>query len=117
MKKKKKVVVLTGAGVSQASGIPTFRDNDGYWTKKKQENVCPETFLTLCNFTEEPMEIWEWLEDFYCTKNKCKPNLGHASIDALCSTIIEKGGQACIGTQNIDNFHKEAQKVVVFNEK
>jgi NAD-dependent deacetylase len=40
--KKKKVIFMTGAGISAASGIPTFRDKDGYWTKKKLENVTPE---------------------------------------------------------------------------
>ena len=42
IKKKKKVIFMTGAGVSAASGIPTFRDNDGYWTKKRLENISPQ---------------------------------------------------------------------------
>ena len=52
IKSQKKVVILTGAGVSAASGIPTFRGNNGYWTKKGDEGINPEEFLTLRNFEE-----------------------------------------------------------------
>ena len=37
------------------------------------------------------MAIWDWIDDFYTTKTKCKANLGHACLDALCTKIADTG--------------------------
>lgn len=71
--------------MSVASGIPTFRGEDGYWTKKKEENVDPQTFLTLSNFLKNQFDIWEWVDNFYQTKVGVQYNEGHIALDKLCS--------------------------------
>ena len=63
----KKIMVMTGAGVSAASGIPTFRGQDGFWKKRKTYGGCeePEKILTKTFFAEHPEAVWEWHYDFY----------------------------------------------------
>ncbi len=65
--------------------------------------------MTFSNYEDKPFEIWEWLEDFYKTKSKCKPNKGHVAIDVICNNLLSKKAEACVVTQNIDNFHVESQ--------
>ena len=67
LKGKKKIMVLTGAGVSAASGIPTFRGQEGFWKQRKTYGGCPEPekILTKVFFAEHPEATWEWHYDFY----------------------------------------------------
>lgn len=62
----KNITLLTGAGISAASGIPTFRGNDGFW--KDAKSYCGETdpmeVLTNRFFQVNPMAVWEWHYDF-----------------------------------------------------
>jgi len=95
---KKKIVVLTGAGMSAESGIATFRDADGLWNKYRVEDVAtPEAFAA------NP----ELVLDFYNIRRrellKTKPNAGHIGLAAL-----EKDFEVRIITQNIDNLHEQA---------
>ena len=95
---KKKLVILTGAGMSTESGISTFRDSDGLWEKYRVEDVAtPE------GFAANP----ELVLDFYNQRRKellqTKPNAGHFGLAAL-----EKDFDVRIITQNIDNLHERA---------
>lgn len=95
---KKKLVILTGAGISAESGISTFRDSDGLWEKYRVEDVAtPE------GFTANP----ELVLNFYNQRRKellqTKPNAGHFGLAAL-----EKDFDVRIITQNIDNLHERA---------
>ena len=95
---KKKLVILTGAGMSAESGISTFRDSDGLWEKYRVEDVAtPE------GFAANP----ELVLDFYNQRRKellqTKPNAGHFGLAAL-----EKDFDVRIITQNIDNLHERA---------
>ena len=95
---KKKLVILTGAGMSAESGISTFRNSDGLWEKYRVEDVAtPE------GFAANP----ELVLDFYNQRRKellqTKPNAGHFGLAAL-----EKDFDVRIITQNIDNLHERA---------
>jgi len=82
MSEKHKILILTGAGISAASGIPTFRGQDGFWKQRKQYGGChdPETILTYKFFREDRAPCWEWHYDFYELQAKCRPNEGHTEI-------------------------------------
>ena len=94
----KKLVILTGAGMSAESGISTFRDSDGLWEKYRVEEVAtPE------GFAANPKLVL----DFYNQRRRellnTKPNAGHLGLAAL-----EKDFDVRIITQNIDNLHERA---------
>ena len=95
---KKKLVVLTGAGMSAESGISTFRDSDGLWEKYRVEDVAtPE------GFAADP----ELVLNFYNQRRRellnTKPNAGHIGLADL-----EQEFDVHIITQNIDNLHERA---------
>ena len=98
MKTKKKLVVLTGAGMSAESGISTFRDSGGLW---EQHNV--EDVATPEGFARNP----ELVLNFYNARRRellsAKPNEGHIGLANL-----EKYFDVTIITQNIDNLHERA---------
>jgi len=79
---KNKICVLTGAGISAASGIPTFRGQDGFWKKRKQyaDEEDPTKILTKAFFETNAKATWEWHYDFYELQAKCKPNPGHYEV-------------------------------------
>lgn len=95
-----RLAVLTGAGVSKESGIPTFRDaQEGLWA-----NYSPEDLATREGFLRDPAMVWDWY-DF--RRNKvwdCRPNAGHLAIAEL-ETLF---GPFTLITQNIDNLHRQA---------
>jgi NAD-dependent deacetylase len=91
-----KVAVLTGAGVSAESGIPTFRSNGGYWRQHRFEDLAtPE------GFARDPKFVWTWYEERRRAIALAKPNAGHHALAALENqkpvfTLI---------TQNVDGLH------------
>ncbi len=95
---KKKIVVLTGAGMSAESGIATFRDTDGLWEQHRVEDVA-----TPLGFVANPKLVL----DFYNARRKelikAKPNEGHLGLAQL-----EKDYDVSIITQNVDNLHERA---------
>lgn len=95
---KKKLVVLTGAGVSQESGIPTFRDSNGLWEGFRVEDVAsPE------GWHKNPAVVL----DFYNQRRKkaleVQPNQGHKILAEL-----EADFDVVIVTQNVDDLHERA---------
>jgi len=94
----KKIVVLTGAGISAESGISTFRDNDGLWEKHRFEDLA-----TLQAWDANP----ELVMEFYNVRRKqlfeVKPNEGHRALVRL-----EKKYDVQIITQNVDDLHEQA---------
>jgi len=94
----KKLVVLTGAGMSAESGISTFRDAGGLWDEYRVEDVAtPE------GYARDPQTVI----DFYNMQRrnllKAEPNEGHRLVAAL-----EKSYDVTVVTQNIDNLHERA---------
>lgn len=95
---KKKLVVLTGAGVSAESGVTTFRDSDGLWEQHKVEDVA-----SIEGWYRNP----ELVLDFYNARRAqlaaVKPNAAHYAIAEL-----EKEYDVTVITQNVDNLHERA---------
>ncbi len=93
-----RIVVLTGAGVSAESGIPTFRDEGGLWRNFKAEDLA-----TPQAFKKDPKLVWEWYNWRREIISKAKPNKAHLII----AEIEEKLGATLI-TQNVDGLHQKA---------
>lgn len=78
----KKFTLLTGAGISAASGVPTFRGQDGFW--KDAKRYCGESdpmqILTKHFFGQNPMAVWEWHYDFIKLAKDKQTNAGHKAI-------------------------------------
>ena len=98
IKDANKIVFVTGAGISQESGIPTFRGNDGLWRKYD-----PMQLATIDAFYDNPKLVWEWYEDRRKNILNAKPNPGHFAIAEL-----EKFKDVVVLTQNIDGLHQRA---------
>ena len=95
---KKKIVILSGAGMSAESGISTFRDTNGLWNNYRVEDVAtPEGFAKNSQL----------VLDFYNQRRKelltVEPNPGHYGLAAL-----EEGFEVHVITQNVDNLHERA---------
>ena len=93
-----KIVFVTGAGISQESGIPTFRGKDGYWRKHD-----PMKLASIDAFFDDPHLIWEWYEDRRKNILMAKPNEGHFAI-----ANMEKFRDVTVLTQNIDGLHQRS---------
>ena len=98
LKQTEKIIFVTGAGISQESGIPTFRGKDGLWRKYD-----PMKLATIDAFYEDPKLVWEWYEERRRNILAAKPNLGHIAIADL-----EKKKPVRVLTQNIDGLHQRA---------
>jgi len=98
------VVVLTGAGVSAESGIPTFRGPEGYWTVGS-EVYHPQQMATQSAFSRMPDEVWAW---YLWRRGVCLdagPNPAHEAIARL---ETELGERFVLLTQNVDGLHIRA---------
>lgn len=98
------VTVLTGAGISAESGIPTFRGQDGYWTKGSKVYQ-PEELVTWRVFQQDPYNMWLWYLARRRDCAKAQPNPGHYAIAELEKML---GDHFCLVTQNIDGLHLRA---------
>ena len=92
-------VVLTGAGISADSGVPTFRGAEGLW-----RNVRPEEIATPEAFAADPVRCWAWYAWRRETLAECRPNAGHL---ALARWLIGRPGGLLV-TQNVDGLHELA---------
>src|SRR5215475_12416201 len=102
-----RVLVLTGAGVSAESGIPTFRGKDGYW-----RNLDPTKLATADAFTRDPQLVWEWYRERRQRISDARPNAAHEAI----ARLAECTDDFLLVTQNVDDLHARggiaAQKMV-----
>ena len=98
LQQAKKIVFVTGAGISQESGIPTFRGDDGLW-----RTYDPMQLATINAFNQNPKLVWEWYEDRRKNILAAKPNAGHVAISELA-----KHKEVWVLTQNIDGLHQRA---------
>jgi NAD-dependent deacetylase len=95
-----RLVVLTGAGISKESGIPTFRDAlDGLWAKYD-----PQQLATPDAFRRNPKLVWDWYEYRRGLIARASPNPGHVAIAELENYLAH----VVVITQNIDGLHAAA---------
>jgi len=98
------ITVLTGAGISAESGIPTFRGPEGYWRVGSKE-YRPEEMATQAMFLKDPWEVWSWYLYRRTICSKAVPNQGHIAIAAMASSL---GNRFRLITQNVDGLHLRA---------
>jgi len=90
--------VLTGAGVSAESGVPTFRGAGGYWRERSfQELATPGAFA------RDPRLVWDWYLERRRTVRACEPNPAHRALAAW-----SERGAGLLVTQNVDDLHERA---------
>lgn len=94
-----RVLVLTGSGISAASGIPTFRGEDGYWRDKN-----PRKLATRKAFHENAPLVWEWYEERRKRIREVHPNAAHHALTWLEKEAVD----FLVVTQNVDNLHERA---------
>jgi NAD-dependent deacetylase len=100
IKQAHKIVVLTGAGVSKESGVPTFRDAmDGLWAKYD-----PQELATPQAFEQNPTLVWDWYTWRRQLASKVKPNPGHLAL----AQLEKRYPSTTIITQNVDDLHEQA---------
>lgn len=102
---KKKLVVLTGAGVSAESGISTFRTNNGLWDNHKVEDVA-----SIEGWYRNPQLVLDFYNERRQQLGTVKPNAAHYAIAEL-----EKEWDVTVVTQNVDNLHERAGSTRVFH--
>ena len=96
--KRKKITVLTGAGVSAESGISTFRDSDGLWENHNVEDVA-----SIEGWYRNPSLVLDFYNARRAQLPDVRPNVAHAAIAGL-----EKDYDVTVVTQNVDNLHERA---------
>ena len=94
-----RVVVLTGAGISAESGVPTFRAPDGLWSKFK-----PEELANMEAFLRNPALVWQWYQHRRDILETVKPNPGHETL----AEMERHYPDFIIYTQNVDGLHQRA---------
>ena len=102
-----RVFVLTGAGISAESGIPTFRGQDGLWEGHRIEDVA-----TPQAFARNPELVWRFYSMRRSAAAVCKPNPGHIALARLEQKL---GKRMFVCTQNVDGLHEAAGSIRVFH--
>jgi NAD-dependent deacetylase len=100
LKSAHRVAVLTGAGISKPSGIPTFRDAAGLWREFDLEE-----YATPSAYARNPQKVWEWYAWRYKNVLQAQPNLAHALLVELERSL---GEGFLLVTQNVDGLHRRA---------
>lgn len=98
------VLVLTGAGISAESGIPTFRGEEGYW-RIGSRHYFPEELATRAAFARMPDEIWAWYLYRRSVCRAAQPNAGHLALVQLEAALTDR---FLLVTQNVDGLHVRA---------
>lgn len=98
LRKARSIVVLTGAGVSAESGVPTFRGQEGLW-----RNYNPQELATPEAFNKDPTLVWEWYDWRRGLIAPLEPNPAHLAI----AELEERSPSFLLITQNIDGLHKK----------
>jgi NAD-dependent deacetylase len=110
----RRLTILTGAGISAASGVPTFRGQDGLWRQYRAEDLA-----TPGAFERDPRLVWEWYDWRRAKIAGCRPNAGHHVIAAWSGSDPGDGSyrgqtpvtdrlKVVVITQNVDDLHVRA---------
>jgi NAD-dependent deacetylase len=98
-----RVFVLTGAGISAESGLPTFRAEDGLWAGHRVEEVC-----TPDAWSRNPALVWEFYSKRRAAAQRAEPNPAHIALAELEARL---GDRFFLCTQNVDDLHERAGSV------
>lgn len=101
----KRIVALTGAGLSRPSGIPDFRSPDGLWARSD-----PSAVASLSAFRRDPDGFYGWLSDLLGPILAARPNPAHLAL----ASLEQAGRLSALITQNIDGLHQRAGSRRVF---
>jgi NAD-dependent deacetylase len=94
-----RITVFSGAGISAASGIPTFRgEQDSLWSRYR-----PEELATPAAFARDPELVWKWYDWRRGLIAAAEPNAAHQAVADL-----ESSGRVTVVTQNVDGYHQAA---------
>jgi NAD-dependent deacetylase len=102
------VVVLTGAGVSADSGIPTFRDAGGLW-----EGVRPEEVATPEAWERDAVRVWRFYQLRRARLGEVEPNAAHHALARLERDLGRTGAGFTLVSQNVDDLHQRAGSSVL----
>ncbi|MBN2333010.1 MAG: NAD-dependent deacylase [Deltaproteobacteria bacterium] len=108
LRKAKRVVALTGAGISVDSGIPAFRGSQGLW-----EHYDPQEYAHIDAFISNPRKVWRMLAEMLALVYDARPNPAHLALSAMEAN----GLLQAVVTQNVDGLHQAAgsKRVVEFH--
>jgi len=99
LKSARSVCVLTGAGISAESGLPTFRGANGLWhTHRVEELASPE------GFARDPVLVWTWYDERRFAHRDVRPNAGHVAL----AELEKRYADFTLATQNVDSLHLRA---------
>jgi NAD-dependent deacetylase len=96
----RRLFVVSGAGISAESGIPTFRGAGGYW-----RNLDPSKLATEAAFRRNPEFVWEWYRERRAQIRQSQPNAAHEAVVQLTTLFPE----SLVLTQNVDDLHTRAR--------
>jgi NAD-dependent deacetylase len=96
-----RVVVITGAGMSAESGIPTFRGKEGYWTVGAKE-YHPQELATLAAYRQLAREVWHW---YLYRRSVCRAAAPNPAHFALAELERKLGDRFTLVSQNVDGLH------------
>src|SRR5579862_6348922 len=106
LRKAQRVAVLTGAGVSAESGVPTFRGADGLWEGHRIEEVA-----TPDAFRRDPKLVWKFYNQRRANVARVVPNPGHFAL----ATLEQRwGDNFALVTQNVDGLHRKAGSIHLY---
>lgn len=99
LSRARSVFVLTGAGMSAESGLPTFRGAGGYWGRHRVEDLASPQ-----GFARDPLMVWRWYNERIRAYGGAQPNAGHYALVEL-ETLVPR---VVVATQNVDSLHARA---------
>ena len=99
LERYQRIVVLTGAGVSAASGLPTYRGSGGLWTTA---NV--ESYATATAIAADPARVWTFFAELRAKVAEAAPNAAHLAL-AAAEARLTPSQRFTVITQNVDGFH------------
>lgn len=99
LRRARSVFVLSGAGMSAESGLPTFRGVNGYWGKHRVEDLA-----SAQGFARDPLTVWRWYNERILRYHDAQPNAGHYALAEMESLVPA----LTIATQNVDSMHARA---------
>jgi len=98
-----RAAVLSGAGISAESGVPTYRGVGGVWNAFNAEDLASPD-----GFARDPDRVWQWHNERRMALAHIEPNAGHRALAALQRLVETRGGRFDLVTQNIDGLHQAA---------